>query len=105
LVGGCIGKPSASLFCASRFSRLLFRSGFCLLGVYDQVTEMSKSGRSLDWADQWDTTYDDAKAANGSQKTSSKTTNKEKMAKAESAASVGMQKTKVYATIGMQKTR
>ena len=36
MVGGCIGKPSASLFCASRFSRLLFGSGFCGVGVYDR---------------------------------------------------------------------
>jgi hypothetical protein len=43
VVGGCIGKPSASVFCASRFSRLLFGSGFCRVGVYDQVTEMSNS--------------------------------------------------------------
>ena len=62
---------------------------------------MSQSGKGLDWADQWDPHYDDAKP-NELEKNSSKTSN---MDKAKAAASVGMQKTKVAATYGMEKTK
>jgi len=65
---------------------------------------MSQSGKGLDWADQWDPNQDDSKP-NELEKTSSKTTNKDKMDKAKAAASVGMQKTKVAATVGMEKTK
>lgn len=65
---------------------------------------MSQSGKGLDWADQWDPHYDDAKP-NELGKKSSKTTNKEKMDKAKAAAGVGMQKTKAVATVGMEKTK
>lgn len=95
---------SFSTFC-SVGSAAFFPDQLSAVSRQSQTTEMSKSGKDLDWADQWDPSYDHATATNNSQKASSKTTSKEKMAKAKAAASVGMQKTKVYATIGMQKTK
>lgn len=64
---------------------------------------MSQSGKGLDWADQWDPHYDDKKSE--VDKTSSKSSNKEKMDKAKTAAAVGMQKTKAATIVGMEKTK
>lgn len=68
-----------------------------------KVSRMSKSSKGLDWADQWDPIQDDAPATKNQD--ASKSSSKEKMAKAKAAASVGMRKTKAAAIVGMQKTK
>lgn len=86
------------------------RSGFASFSrfyVYGHdcsfVTEMSKGGNGLGWADQWDPHYDGDKANNvGGSKECNKN---EKMDKAKAAASAGLRKTKAAATVRMVKTK
>jgi hypothetical protein len=70
------------------------------MALYDAYDKNSDQ-QGLGWADQWDYKYNDKYGSEESQ--DSKPSNKEKMAKARSAASAGMGKTKSAVSSGASK--